>query len=204
MMRPAALLMFAFLLAGCVADGGRPNATNATNGTNVTAEYARFTAPTFTFEYPPDMEVENASYGYNGVFTGRHQLADRTGEILAVVYANTSYSYGENADAQYRVEPTLAVSGFLQKDLLNDSMGFLNRGESVETGNMTSAAIGRDVYLAEVPMTLRFASAVPYSGYALDLYVPERSLIVKVRILALNPALADAIREQFVLSFRVK
>lgn len=200
-MRPAALLVLALLLAGCTAEGGLQNATNVTNAT---VEYAKFAAPAFSFEYPLNMEVENASYGYNGVFTGRHQLPDRTGEVLAVAYVNTSYSYGGNADAQYRVDPTIAASGFLQKDLANDSMGFLNRGQGAEIGNITSSAIGRDVYLAEARFTLRFASAVPYTGYALTLYVPERSLLVKARILALNPALADAIRDQFVLSFQVK
>ncbi len=231
-MRLAACLVLALLLFGCAAEGGpngtnttslanatgitnatnvtnATNATNVANATNVTnatdaanASYATFTTPLFSFRYPPALEVEKTSYGYGGVFTGRHQLPQRTGEVLAVAYMNTSYTFGANADEEYRVEPTLAASGFLQKDLRNDSMGFLNRG--AETGNTSTFSIGRDVFIAEAPFTLRFSPATPYTGYAMALYVPERSLLVKVRILALDPEIAKEMRDQFLLSFRVE
>lgn len=232
-MRLAACLVLALLLFGCAAEGGQgngtnttgaanatdvvnaTNATNVTNATNITnatnatnatsaanASYATFTTPLFSFRYPPALVVENTSYGYGGVFTGRHQLPQRTGEVLAVAYMNTSYTFGANADEEYQVEPTLAASGFLQKDMRNDSLGFLNLG--AETGNMSTFSIGRDVFIAEVPLTLRFSPATPYAGYALSLYVPERSLLVKVRILALDPEIAKEMRDQFLLSFRVE
>ncbi len=208
-----AFILLALLLLGCTAERGSANVTenatgnvtlNATNATaaNGTSGYARFTAPSFSFNYPASMAVENATGNASGIFTGRHQLAERTGEVLAVVYLNTSATYGSNADSIFQIDPTLAANGFLEKDKANDSAGFLNNAAGI--GETRNFAAGRDVFIAEAPFEMRFTSGTTYSGYALSIYVPARSLQVKVRILALDPDVAKQMRDGFVLSFRVE
>ncbi|MDD5340754.1 MAG: hypothetical protein PHV13_05960 [Candidatus ainarchaeum sp.] len=209
-MKPVIFILLALLMLGCTGEringpeNATGNATNVTNAsvTNATSSYARFTAPSFHFDYPANMEAETAANGYNGVFTGRHQLAERTGEVLAVVYVNTSATYGPNADAQFQIEPTLAANGFLEKDKANDSVGFLSN--AAEIGETATFAVGNDVFIAEAPFKMQFSSGTAYSGYAISIYVPERSLQVKVRILALDASVAKQIRDEFLSSFRVQ
>jgi hypothetical protein len=136
------------------------------------------------------------------MFTGRHQLAERTGEVMAVVYLNVSDTYGVNAENEFRALPEIAASGFLERDKANDSAGFLTH--AAEVGETYNFAVGRDIFIAEAPFTMRFTSGTAYAGRALSIYVPERSLQVKVRILALDPAVAKQIRDEFLLSFRVE
>jgi len=77
--------------------------------------------------------------------------------------------------------------------------------DAYEIGNLSTFAIVRDAYVAEVPFKIRFSDTGPtYTGYALDLYAPERSLHVKFRVIALNPQIAEDLRDRFLLSFRLE
>jgi hypothetical protein len=213
-MRIAIIILAALLLLGCTGERGNPaNSTaNATlNGSgnltpgNITAAnasgYATFTARSFSFDYPSDMAAKSSTGMHAGTFTGRHGLDGRTGELLAVVYANTSETYGVNADSEFKADPGLAANGFLEADKLNDSAGYLQN--AVDVGPTSMFARGRDVFIAEAPFTTKMSNNT-YAGYALSLYVPARSLQVQVRILALNPIIANEIMEEFLLSFRIE
>jgi predicted small secreted protein len=224
------ILLLAVLLAGCATERGTGeqandsvcNVSNATSG-NTTSDalqgnatsnatfptnnasasgYANFTASSFKFRYPANMEVEKSVIGYNGIFLGKHQLAERTGEVLAVSYVNVSDAYGPNRDGIYQANPDIAAGGLLEMDLLNDSMGFLDN--AAEVGQASNFAQGRDAFISEAPFSMKLSSGTTYHGYAMSIYVPARSLHVNVRMLALNPDVAKQIRDEFLLSFRVE
>lgn len=187
------------------------NATNVTqNGTNQTILepppklYERYDAKGFNFEYPINMAIQESKSGYGGIFTGTHEIGGKTGEILIVSYINTTQVYGANKEAILRAEPTRAASDFLVQDERADPAGGLLQ-QAYLVGNLSTYGLARDAHVAEVPFKLRFSNSnVSYSGYALSIYIPERSVHAKVRIVALDPNLADGIRDNFLLSFRIQ
>lgn len=214
-MKLAIILLAALLLLGCTGERGNtnPNESNATNITNATnssnattvtlpTNYIRFTAPSFSFEYPSNLAVQNSPVASGGKFTGIHELADRTGEFFVVVYTNTSATYGVNADSEFQTNPDMAAAGFLEASKINDSAGFLEN--AVNIGPTATFAIGRDVFVAEAPFTMKYTTGATYTGYALSMYVPERSLQVQARMLALDPAVAKQMTSHFLLSFRIE
>lgn len=221
-MRHLALFIAAVLLLGCISfDRGQgqngtnnttsspppPNVTNATNATNQTAPppppkiYERYNASGFSFDYPLDMAVQASTGAHGGIFSGTHDVGNRTFEVMAVTYVDTLYTYGKNKDDQYKLDPSKAASDFIQQDRNQDSAGVLDRANS--TGPITTYSISRDGGAAEVPLKIYFGgSAEAFSGYAIDIYMPERSSLIRVRIIALDPSKADSIKQQFLLSFR--
>lgn len=202
-----ALIILALCLSGCTENRGQDaNASNnATNLTNITVapppppEWLRFNATAFSFEYPANMNAE----AQPGVFTGIHELRGQpgqTGEVMVVLYFNTSAVYGPNRDNEFRAEPSRATSDFLIMDRINDSAGILSSAYYV--GELRTFAILENAFAAEVPFKTKFNANKTYEGYAIDLYIPERSIHAKVRILALDQARADAMKRQFLLSLR--
>lgn len=200
-------------LVGCLGIGGPTNVTtnvtqnnttnitqSATNQTNQTmpSPWQRYAAQTFSFEYPADMEPEASP----GIFTATSTLDGQTSEVLIVTWLNTSAVYGANQDEIFKDNPTKAASDLLSGDLVQDPAGVLDRAYDV--GGTSTFSISRDAYVAEVPFKMRFAGFTSaYTGRALNLYIPERSTLVRVRIMALDPAVAEAIRNHFLLSFKV-
>jgi hypothetical protein len=71
-------------------------------------------------------------------------------------------------------------------------------------GDISTFALSRDAYVAEMPFRVRMNSGSVYTGYALGLYLPERSVMVDVRILALDQGIADSMEQQFLLGFRLE
>jgi len=216
------LLLVGLLIFGCTAPVDRGNVSENTtapilpeenvseNGTveNETVQnqteqapsaYTRYNASGFSFEYPSNMEVEESK----GIFSGVHNLNGQTGEIMVVVYYNTKTTFGENQDKIFQENPSLAVSGLLEDDMEDDQAQILHLAHDV--GDVSTYSIGRDAEIAEVPIKLKFSdSKVTYNGYAFDLYSPERSLHAKVRILAIDQDLAEDMRDNFLLSFRME
>ncbi len=216
------LLIVGLLFFGCTAPVDRGNVTENTTtpqlpdenvSENQTVEnetmqnqtepasskYTRYNASRFSFEYPSNMEVDDST----GIFSGVHNLNGQTGEIMIVVYYNTITTFGENQDKIFQENPSLAVSGLLEDDMEADQAQILHLADDV--GEVSTYSIGRDAEIAEVPIKLKFPdSKVTYNGYAFDLYSPERSLHAKVRILAIDPDLAEHMRDNFILSFRME
>lgn len=201
------------LVLGCISLGNRTNESNVTsnvtnnvtnNITNQTAnqtkDWVRYTAKSFSFEYPANTMIQEGS----GLFMAQSSIgAGTTGEVLVVTYINTSAVYGQNKDKIFRENPTKTASDFLIEDKEDDPAKFLD-GAS-EVGQITTFSLGRDTYIAEVPFKTKFSGfQSTYDGYALDMYVPERSLHVKVRILAIDPIKSKNLRDQFLLSFRIE
>ncbi len=218
-MRYFALFIAAVLLLGCISfdrGGGQnnttapsppPNLTNLTNGTNQTAPppppkvYERYNASGFSFDYPTDMVVQPSTGAHGGIFTGTHEVGNRTFETMIVTYVDTVYAYGKNKDDQYKLDPSKAASDFIQQDRNQDSASILDRANY--TGDITTYSISRDGGAAEVPLKIYFGDSVEaFSGYAIDIYMPERSMLIRTRIIALDPDKADAMKQQFLLSFR--
>lgn len=226
-MRKLIVLLLPLLLLGCISLGSRmanvsenetggqepgaanatppstPNMTNLTNQTSPPPEpWERYNATGFSFEYPAGMALDTGL----GIFTGTRELQGQpgqTGEIMIVSYLNTTAVYGANRDASFRAAPSQAAADFLAQDRKNDPAGVLQL--AYEIGDMATFGIARDAFAAEVPFKVRFSpSGRTYSGYALDVYIPERSLHAKVRILAIDEDRAKDMRDRFLLGFRVE
>jgi len=215
-----ALLLLVICLFGCIENRGQDasasgnvtnpaNASVSANTTNITtnatntappaSEWKRFNATAFSFEYPANMKIQTQP----GIFTGIHELQGQpgqTGEVMVVLYFNTSAVYGPNRDKEFRDEPSRATSDFLNTDKANDSAGILSNAYSI--GEMHTFAILENAFAAEVPFKTKFNANKTYEGYALDLYIPERSTHAKVRIFALDQERADAMERNFLLSLR--
>ncbi|MBU0527292.1 MAG: hypothetical protein ABH983_02570 [Candidatus Micrarchaeota archaeon] len=216
------LLLVGLLLFGCAAPVDRGNVSQNTTSSlqpedniseNQTIEnetvqnqteqvqrpYIRYNASQFSFEYPDNMEVDEST----GIFSGIHNINGQTGELMVVVYYNTKTAFGENQDKIFQENPSAAVSTLLDEDMEDDQAQILHLAQDV--GEVSTYSIGRDAEIAEVPIKLKFPdSKVTYQGYAFDLYSPERSLHAKVRILAIDKDLAEDIRDNFLLSFRME
>lgn len=211
-MRIFAIFALMFLVLGCISLEGRDNVTEDNiTADNVTgpiqenqtvvgsAQWERYTAPPFSFEYPANMKTQES----RGIFTGTHDLDGQTAEIVVVVYMDTISVYGLNQDKVFKGNPTKAASDFLLEDMEADPAQLLS--EAYEIGNITTFSIVRDAYVSEIPFRARFSATGPsYQGYALSLYVPERSLHIKFRVVALDSETADDIKDKFISSFRIE
>lgn len=199
------LFALAIVLFGCIEVADRSNeanvsniTTNTSNQTVAPSHWPRYNASGFSFEHPANMEVQESS----GIFTGDHQINGQTGELLIVVYYNTVKNYGENRDKEFRENPSLAASELLEDDLEDDPAQILDDAESY--GEVSTFSLSRDAYASEVPISTTFSgSTSKFSGYAISMYAPERSLHLKVRVLARDSAKADDIRDRFISSFRI-
>ncbi len=211
-MRLLGICAVLLLLLGCL--GAAERAENATANETVNEsrpttiqtatieEWEVLEDQRFSFHYPANMEIEHVQSGPNGLITGEHQLPEKTGEILAVAYTDIFATYGENQDLTYQKNPEAAAIQFLEDDLDTDSMGFLMKAH--ETGNISTFALVKSSVGAEAPFKLRLNAGTTYYGHAISIYVPDRSLHFNVRIIAVSPEVAQSIRDEFLLTLRVK
>ena len=195
-----------FLLLGCIGAEGRSNETVEIPQENITKEEPviedntiRHFAGEFSFKYPDNMETEATET----FFRGTHNFEGQTYEVLIVSHLDTKNAYGVNADESFKVNPIHAVTDFLEEDIEDDPNEILQH--ATEYGDVSTYFIVRNAAVAEVPFKLRFPSSqVSYNGYAIDIYIPERSQHVKARILGIDQKKADQIKEDFLLTFRVE
>lgn len=205
------VLAFSLLFAGCASNQVASNETsnitqnitqNQSDIYNRSKDWSRFVSKGFSFEYPADMNLSTIGNDLSGTITGQHLLDDRSSEMLTIRYLNTSWFYGRNKDGEFKSNPTKTAADFLTEDKKNDPTGFFMKASYM--GNISTFSIGRDAYIAEMPFTLGMNSGANYTGYAMDIYIPERSLRIDVRITALDPAAAKNIRDNLLLGFRVE
>ena len=220
-MRFLGLLAALILLFGCISFGERgnestvppsPNVTmNESNNSNVTTPpppppsnpYKRYNATGFSFEYPADMAFQDSATGKSGIFSAKHETGGQTYEVMILTYMDTIAAYGVNKDEIFRDNPSKAASDILEMDKVSDSAGVLDRAS--EIGDTTVFSIDRGTYGARAPFKIKVGDGNrTFSGYALSIYVPERSLHVKVRIFAVDPDKAEDIMQNFLLTFRLE
>jgi hypothetical protein len=186
-------------------DAGQNITQNETNQTLIPPPktHERYVAEGFSFEYPINMAAQQSNGSNGGIFSGTHNIDGRTGEMLIVTYINTSSVYGMNKEEIFRTNPTKTASDFLVEDKASDPAGnMLNK--AFDVGNITTFGLARDAFGAQLPFKIRFGdSNITYTGYALSVYIPERSIHAKVRIVALDSGLAESMRDDFLLSFRI-
>jgi hypothetical protein len=198
------LLLAAVLLFGCVEPREEVNETNITvqNETPpvvVDKNWDRYNASGFSFEYPSNMAVQFSQ----GIFAGDHQIKGETGEMLIIIYYNTEKVYGENRNKVFKENPEVAVSELLAEDHESDPAQILDQVETF--GEVSTYSISRDTYISEAPITLRFSnSETKFHGYGISMFSPDRSLHLKVRVIAKDQAKADSIRERFFSSFWIE
>jgi hypothetical protein len=187
------------------------NATeNGTPETNLTppappkpSPWKRFNSTDFSFEYPLDMEIQQSSSGKSGIFTGSHEENGQTYEIMVVTHLDTIATYGVNKDEVFRDNPNKAASDLLEQDRVSDPAGILDK--AFEMGEITVFSLERAGYGARSEFKIKFGeNGKTYRGHAVNLYVPERSLHVKMRVFALDPDKAEGIMENFLLTFRLE
>jgi hypothetical protein len=153
----------------------------------------------FRFQYPKNMETDAGA----GLFTGTHALDGTTGEILVVMHYDASKVHGTNQAQEFRERPSQAATTLLMEDMDEDPIHMLDSAQ--EVGDISEFSVGRDTYVSQVPFKVKFDNFInTYEGYALSMYSPERSLHIKVRIIALDPGKADDILDQFLLSYSLE
>ena len=226
-MRLSPLFIALMLVFGCISLGERtidqtggnttppaPPLENLTDQSNLSepppppppppSEWKRYSAMGFSFEHPDKMEVDRSTGNYGGIFSGTYAPEGQTLEMLIVSYIDTKAAYGENVDEIYQGNPTKAASDFLEQDMRDDTAGGI-LSSAYEAGDISTFTVARDGAAAESSFKLKFlGSDKSYTGYAIDIYVPERSLHIKSRILALDPDRATDLKDSFLLSFRLE
>lgn len=175
------------------------NVTNMTNVTEPEPKWERYDAGDFSFEYPINMETQEA----NGLFTGEHVISTGTGEILVVMFYNTSKVYGENQDKEFRERPSETATDLLMDDMEEDPIQMLD--DAYDIGEISEFSIARDAHVSHTTFKIKFGdSDKTYYGHAISIYVPAYSLHIKYRGIALNSQLSDNMKNQFLLSFRLQ
>jgi hypothetical protein len=172
---------------------------NSTGNLTQGGPYQRFYFKDFSFEYPITLSVSNTST----VFAGEHNLLNSTAEVMVVSVIDTKQAYGIPKDDELKGNPTKAAADFLTSDKKSDPVGLL--GNAYEYGSISTFSIGRDAYVAELPFKIHFEGFQSrYVGYALSFYIPERSIQLRVRIVALDPVVGESIRNMFIDTFRME
>jgi hypothetical protein len=198
------LVIFALLfLFGCVDVEDRGNVTEE-NITNITEpepppkQFERYNAVGFSFEYPINMEVDYTP----GIFTATRKFDGTTAEIMIVTHLDTLNTYGPNKEKIFQAEPTKTSADFLKEDLEDDPTSVLD--DAFEIGEISTLSIQRDAYVSDVKFKIKFnEGGRTYTGYALSLYVPERRMHIKERIIEINNDMEEKNRDNFVSSFRI-
>jgi hypothetical protein len=216
MMRLTMAIMVLLLFFGCIGGGEEVNDTVDSNGANVTVPvndsvtanqtanaipsgWQTHTTDQFRFQYPSNMDVQEGQ----GLFTGDHAFDGTTGTVLVVMYYDASKVHGVNQDKEFQERPSQAATSLLKDDIDEDPIHMLDEAE--ETGNITEFSIGRDTFVSQVPFKIKFQGFInTYDGYALSMYVPERSHHIKVRIIALDPQKAEDILDNFLLTYSLE
>ncbi|VVC04082.1 Uncharacterised protein [Candidatus Bilamarchaeum dharawalense] len=162
--------------------------------------WIKYSNDIFSFDYPADMVAKSET----GLFSGVRYLPSPYGyqpaETLTIVYTNTSEKYGPNQNSIYLDNPTKTTTDFLLDDRKNDSMTILLRG--YELGNVTEFTIAERFYVAQLSFKLSDFNTV-YHGYALSIFIPENSMHLNVRLVALDPNIAYNMKEAILRSLRL-
>jgi hypothetical protein len=174
---------------------------NATQNQSAAPSWPRYNTSTFSFAYPPNISLSEQKSGTGGLITGSHELPERIEESMAIKYIDTEAAYGQAKDFAYKANPTKAASDFLLQDKNQDTMGFFMKADRI--GDISTFTLGTDVFCAEMPFSLRMNTGTRYTGYALTLFIPSRSMLVDVRIVADDQSLAKTIRDGFIYGFRL-
>jgi len=176
------------------------DADNQTSQANATpSAWATHTNSQFRFQYPKNMETDVGQ----GLFTGTHALNGTTSQVLVVMHYDASKVHGINRDKEFKERPSDAATTLLEEDMDEDPIHMLDSAK--EVGDITEFSIGRDTYVSQVQFKVQFDNFLnTYEGYALSLYVPERSLHIKVRIIALDQNKAEDILDQFLLTYSLE
>lgn len=198
-------LIVLFILFGCISLGERTeeNVTENITEANETEEippppqWERYNATYFSFDYPASMEAKGGAAD----FIATRDVNGMNMETMVVAYLDTVETYGENKDKIFKERPSQAASELLYADIKDDFLVLLSDAETV--GNVSTYSIARDAHAAEVPFTIK-QDSFTYSGYAIDLYIPEKSVHAKIRMISFYPEKAKAMRDQFLLSFRIE
>lgn len=177
-----------------------PPESNATaNNTPAMMLFTRHYFKDFSFEYPSSLNISNST----SVFAGQHDLEGSTGEVMVVSVIDARKVYGDPADKDFKGDPSKAVADFLIQDKKDDPSNLLD--QAYEYGDVSTFSIGRDAYVAELPFSIHFSGFQSrYAGYAISMYIPERSLQVRARIIALDPLVAKTMRDTFIGTFRME
>jgi hypothetical protein len=214
-LRIFAILIALSLFLGCISLGDKSGQNASENGSGTMAndtvtivppapsQWKRYNGPTFSFEYPSKMESQNQSGELFSVFSATHVENGLTYEALIVADFDTAAIYGRNKDDEFRTNPSKAASDSLTSDLSEDMAGVLD--DAKELGPVSIFSIERSAYGARVPFKVSLENlSSTYSGYAADIYVPERSMLIRFRVLALDGEKAKEIMDNFLLTFRLE
>lgn len=192
-----ALIFMPLLFLGCISQPHvQPDITDGSE--DGWSKYNGFAS----FEFPSSMQiahrVENYASGSGYASVSGQETGDNRA-ILALMYANLTM-YGASQD--YTADPAGSVRMFLAADGLSDPAGLMTNAKDI--GEISGYAHSSG-YAAEVVFSIdtigSSGSVVRFSGYAVDIYFPEKSALYRFRVVSENASHATLIKERFLESF---
>jgi len=198
----AILLLTSF---GCLETSSYQPSPDITNASSTGfSKYNGFVS----FEFPSNMSISHKLEEYAGG-TGTASVSGQGNDssnktIFTLIFLNTTAS---GSDSTYRADPQKTVHSFLSSDSLSDpAMMLSNAKDKSEIADIAgSGNVPDGAYVSEIVFSVKLlgsdGSPVKYSGYAINLYYPERSALYRFRVISMDGGKATEIKDKFIGSF---
>jgi len=198
-------LICILFLSGCLEPASYQPSPNITNGSSQGwSRYSGFVS----FEFPSNMSISHKLDEYaGGMGTASVSGQDNNSSnktLFTLIFINTTAS---GSDSKYRADPQKTVHAFLSSDSLSDPAMMLSnaKDKSGITDISGSGNVPEGAYASEIVFSVQLlgsdGSPVKYSGYAIDLYYPEKSALYRFRVISMDGERATEIRDKFMESF---
>ncbi len=185
-----------FLFPGCI-NPSPPQPLPNVSPTN-SSEWSVYSGIGISFEFPSHMTLTQNLQSYNlGKGTASVAGESSGSALLLMVYTNSTI-YGVS-----NVNGSDAAFAFLENDRFSDAAGMLNK--ATNTGEVSNYSLSSGAaFASEIPFSMEVLTSAGksyFDGYAIDIFIPAKSALYRVRILAADKNDALKIKERFVQSF---
>ncbi|MFH1785232.1 MAG: hypothetical protein ABH842_02285 [Candidatus Micrarchaeota archaeon] len=168
---------------------------------NQPSVWSHYSNEIFSFDHPGNIVTTSQPGTLSGVHYLPSPYSYQPAESINLVYINTTEEYGENQDEIFKDNPTKFATDFLLDDIELDSMNTLLRADRIDSP--TQFTVAQKYYVAESYFELTDFNTT-YAGYAMSIYIPEKSIHVNIRVLALDSQIAFNIKEAILRSLRLE
>lgn len=196
------ILLLPLLLLGCTEEQVllplEPAPAPLLNQPQVWAHYSN---DVFSFDHPGDLVTTSEPGNFSAIHYLPYPYSYQLAESINLVYVNTEEEYGYNQNEIFKLNPTKFATDSLLDDIELDSMKTLLRAENIK--QPTQFTVAQKYYVAESSFELSDFNTT-YTGYALSVYIPERSVHLNFRIVALDQQVSFNIKEGILRSLRLE
>ena len=191
------LLLLPLLFFGCIEDP-KP-LPDISNGTD--PGFSKYTGIGTSFEFPSEMQltqnINEYEFGRGAAsVNGIKNSPNKT--LLTLIYSNTAV-YGSQIPGG---DPQTTANHFLATDSLSDPAGMLSNAQDVS--GISNSTQG-NYYISELTFSMDLmgtnGTPVKYSGYAINLYNPDKSVLYRLRILCEEGTYSTIVKEKFLETF---